>query len=522
MIASVCCAAVLAGADARLGLFDSATGVGETPQKGSVEFDSAAGEYRVTGGGANIWAKTDAFQFVWKRITGDVAITADVRFVGAGVNAHRKAALMIRKDLTPGAAYADAALHGDGLTSLQYRPAADELTLETRAEVKGPVRLRIERRGNQFTLLAGDKGEQLKSTGPVTVAMPGEVYAGLAVSSHDAAVLETAIFSNVRIEQLPPAQTRRPTRSKISIYDLKSKSVEVVYTADKIFEAPNWSRDGKYLLVNSGGALYRLPVGVKNAEPQKLELGSITGCNNDHGISPDGASLAISARPPSGSGSAVYLASADGSNGRLMTSRTPSYYHGWSPDGKWLAFTAQRDNNFDIYRVAVTGGEEQRLTSHAGYDDGPDYSPDGKWIYINSDRTGQFQIWRFPADGAGPNDSRAQQVIKSDREDWFAHPSPDGKWMVLISFSKGTKGHPANQDVELQMMRLPGAKIKAEQPKTILKLFGGQGTINVNSWSPDSKRFAFVSYELLPADNAARPKITGVAIARVLSRFPGL
>jgi Tol biopolymer transport system component len=295
------------------------------------------------------------------------------------------------------------------------------------------------------------------------------------------------------------SQQRPPTRSKISIYSLNTKSVEVVYTADRIFEAPNWSRDGKWLLVNSGGNLYRLAVDSKSAEPEKIDLGSITGCNNDHGISPDGKMLAISARVPGAPGSQVYVAAADGSNARLMTQKAPSYYHGWSPDGKWLAFVGQRDNNFDIYRVAVATGEEERLTTSPGNDDGCDYSPDGKWIYINSDRTGQYSIWRFPAAGAGPDDAKAERVTNDESEDWFPHPSPDGKSLVYISFAKGTKGHPANQNVELRLMPLPGAKVNPVPHRTLVKLFGGQGTMNVNSWAPDSQRFAFVGYELIQA-----------------------
>lgn len=507
LLAMLCVAGwALYAAEPKLGTFEAGTDVGDTPKKGAAEFDSATGDYRITGGGANIWANADAFQFVWKKLSGDVAITADVRFVGVGAVAHRKAALMIRQSLEPGSAYADAAVHGDGLTSLQFRPEANALTQEVKSELKGPVRIRIERRGNQFTLYAGNPGEELKAAGPATVTLTDPVYVGLAVCSHDAGVLETALFSNLKIEPLPrqAAQGGRPgARSKISIYDLKTKSTEVIFTDDKIWEAPNWSRDGKFLMVNSGGNLYRLPVDRKGAQPEKIDLGGITGCNNDHGISPDGRLIALSARA-GGPGSQVYIARADGSNAHLMTPLSPSYYHGWSPDGKWIAYTAQRDGNFDVYRMPVTGGPEERLTSNPGLDDGPDYSPDGKWIYVNSDRTGNFDIWRFPSGGSGPKEEKAEQVTKDDYEDWFPHPSPDGKWMVFVSFEKGTKGHPANQNVMLRMMPLPGAKLKTANIEVLTKLFGGQGTLNVNSWSPDSKRFAFVSYELIAPPGATQ------------------
>jgi Tol biopolymer transport system component len=281
-------------------------------------------------------------------------------------------------------------------------------------------------------------------------------------------------------------------RSRLSIYNIADGSTQVIYTADRLFEAPNWSPDGTYLMINMGGDLYRVPLDAP--QPQKIDLGGIRGCNNDHGISPDGKLIAFSARH-NAPGSQVYVANADGSNARLVAERTPSYYHGWSPDGKWLAYVGQRGGEFDTYRVSVSGGEEQRLTTAKGLDDGPDYSPDGKWIYINSDRTGNFDIWRFPAEGAGSNDVKAQQVTSDEWEDWFPHPSPDGKWLVMISFERGTQGHPANRNVQLRLMPLPGDRLGSATPRVLVKLFGGQGTINVNSWAPDSKRFAFVSYE---------------------------
>jgi TolB protein len=182
---------------------------------------------------------------------------------------------------------------------------------------------------------------------------------------------------------------------------------------------------------------------------------------------------------------------------RQVTELIPSYYHGWSPDGRTLAYCAKRGDNFDLYAIPVSGGPEKRLTEHAGYDDGPDYSPDGKWIYFNSDRSGSWDIWRIPADGAGSGDARAERVTQDDFEDWFPHPSPDGRWMVFISFPKGTKGHPADKDVVLRRMPMPGNTLTAAPITEVVRLFGGQGTMNVNSWSPDSRRFAYVSYEAI-------------------------
>jgi TolB protein len=275
--------------------------------------------------------------------------------------------------------------------------------------------------------------------------------------------------------------------SEIHISSADGKQDKVIYSVAKRFEAPNWSPDGKYLLLNSGGKLWKLAVG--GGEPVALDSGTIDKINNDHGISPDGKWIAISAGD-------IYVLPSEGGTPKQMTNAKPSYFHGWSPDGKTFAFCAQRSGNFDIYTVPASGGDEERLTTSAGYDDGPDYSPDGKWIYFNSDRSGSWDIWRMPATGAGPNDEKAERVTNDDYEDWFAHPSPDGKWLVMISFEKGTKGHPANQNVLLRRMRMPGAHVQPAKLEVIKKLFGGQGTMNVNSWSPDSKRLAYVSYSL--------------------------
>jgi TolB protein len=286
---------------------------------------------------------------------------------------------------------------------------------------------------------------------------------------------------------LPGRQPRPRLTSHVTVLSVDGKSKRVVYSAPRKFEAPNWSPDGKYLLLNSEGRLWRLP--LKGGEPVAVETGAVRGINNDHGISPDGKLFAISAGH-------IFVLPSTGGKPRQVTRQAPSYYHGWSPDGKTLAYCARRGDNFDIYSIPVEGGEEKRLTTHAGYDDGPDYSPDGKWIYFNSDRSGSWDVWRMPAGGAGPGDAKAERVTRDDFEDWFPHPSPDGKWLLFLSYRKGTKGHPANQDVVLRLMPLPGEKLGRPEIREVVRLFGGQGTINVSSWSPDSKQFAYVSYSL--------------------------
>jgi TolB protein len=294
------------------------------------------------------------------------------------------------------------------------------------------------------------------------------------------------------------AQAPRYT-STITIYDLGAKAAKALHRAEGIWEAPNWSRDGRFLLVNSDGRLYRIPVDGPPA-PQPLALDASLRANNDHDFSPDGQRLAISASSPSSRGSQIYVTRADGSDHRLVVAAAPSYFHGWSPDGRWLSFVANRDGKqYDLYRVPSDGGTEERLTSDPAYDDGTDYSPDGKWIYFNSNRGGGWNIWRMPADGAGPGDRRAERATSDELEDWFPHPSPDGRQLVFLSFPHGTEGHnDRGSRVRIRMIPIAGEKVDGAAPQTVIEFTGGQGSINVNSWAPDSRRFAFVSYETRP------------------------
>jgi TolB protein len=477
-----------------VGLFQSHGDIGETPKTGTTEF--SGGEYRVTGGGANIWAAQDAFQFAWKKMSGDISLSADVHFIGTGAVAHRKAVLMIRQDLSPNSPYIDVALHGDGLTSLQYREEPGGQTKEIRSALNGPAHLHIERHGDAFTVSARKDGGENISTGPQTLKLKDPVYVGIGISSHDVNVLETAVFSNLQL-LVPGSQISRQYRSRVTIFDLTTRQNRTVYEADHIVEAPNWSRNGKYLMVNTQGNLYRLPLA---GEPklEKIELAGHLRCNNDHDLSKNGKRLAFSASSSQSRQSQVYVANADGSDVKMRDATAPSYFHGWSPDGKWLAIVGQRNGAFHLFRVPAQGGTEQALTSQGPYDDGSEYTPDGKWIYFNSERSGGWDIWRMPPDGAGPDDKKAERVTSDDLEDWFPHFSPDGKKMIFLSFPAGTTTHNDKMDgVQLRMMPAPGKTLKPEKIEVLTTFYGGQGTINVNSWAPDSKRFAYVIYEPL-------------------------
>ena len=286
----------------------------------------------------------------------------------------------------------------------------------------------------------------------------------------------------------PQAAQEDNTRSLIEILDVATGERQVIHRTDRLVEAPNWSRDGSHLIFNAQGRLYR--VNVTGGEPTEIPTGRATANNNDHGLSPDGRWLAISDQTDGPS--RVYVVPSAGGEPRVVTQNVPSYWHGWSPDGRTLAFVGERNGNFDIYGIAPEGGPERRLTTDPAPDDGPDYAPDGS-IYFNSARSGRMQIWRMNPDGSD------QRRVTNDHAygDWFPHPSPDGRWLVFLSYDGSVEGHPADKDVTLRIMPLDGSA----PPRILARLFGGQGTINVPSWSPDSRRIAFVSYR--PARQAA-------------------
>jgi TolB protein len=271
--------------------------------------------------------------------------------------------------------------------------------------------------------------------------------------------------------------------SRLETIDIESSVRSIIYRAPEHFEAPNWTHDGKFFLFNQDGRIYRLP--VTGGKPDPIDTGFAIRCNNDHGISPDSKSIAISDQSQGDHNSIVYTVPFNGGMPRRITQNSPSYWHGWSPDGSMLAFVGARNGDFDIYSIPAAGGTETRLTTAKGLDDGPEYSPDGKYIYFNSERTGIMQIWRMHPDG-----SQQEQITHDDFNDWFPHISPDGKWLVMLAYDKSVSGHPPNKDVTLRLMSRSDGKISI-----LTTLFGGQGTINVPSWSPDSKRLAFVSYE---------------------------
>jgi TolB protein len=480
-----------------VGIFAGHSDVGTVLHAVSATYDSSKSVYTLTGSGENMWSTADAFQFAWKKISGDVELSADISFLNSGGNEHKKAVLMLRQSLDPDSVYADVALHGNGLTSLQYRDEKGGTTHEVESTISAPARLRITRVGKYVYVSLGQQREDLHfAAGSVRIPLDGEFYAGIGVCSHDKNATEQAAFTNVEIKNVNAAEVQPVPYSSLETVTIATTIRHVIYLAANRFEAPNWAHDGSYLLFNRNGHLEKLP--VAGGAPEVINSGFADRLNNDHGISPDSKQLAVSdnsqeTKSATGTGShdsLVYILPIAGGTPRRVTQNAPSYWHGWSPDGKTLAFVGQRNGEFDIYTIPVSGGDETRLTTAKGLDDGPEYSPDGQYIYFNSERTGHMQIWSMRPDGSGQ-----EQVFSDEYNNWFPHISPDGKWMVFLTYEKDVTGHPENKDVMLRLMSLEDKKITV-----LAKLFGGQGTINVPSWSPDSKSVAFVSYQAVSGE----------------------
>jgi Tol biopolymer transport system component len=496
-----------AQAQHQVGIFDGSVDIGNPKVTGSASYDENTQSYSIKGGGSNIWFNRDEFHFVYKKIKGDFILTADFAFTGdtAGAIGHRKIGWMIRQSTDEGAASANACKHIDGLVVLQWRPYQGMFMRDPEEErfykKKGGQTIQLTRIGKTITMKIAHPGEPLQEVGSCeTETLNGEVLAGIYICSHDSNSAASAKVWNVRIDKPViheyhgnPHVTEPPVTdvlgSRLEIIDIADGNRKVIHEAPGRFEAPNWMPDGKKLLFNEGGFLYTIP--IEGGTPEKLNTGAANKINNDHMISFDGKMLGISNSRPGmpGGGSTVYTLPLTGGEPKQVTEGTPSYLHGWAPGGKDVAIVAKRNGSsvYNLYKVSLKDNKETALTNNtATHVDGPEYSPDGKYIYYNANVSGTMQIWRMRPDGSGK-----EQLTFDDYHNWFPHVSPDGKWIVYISFPLDINPdeHPSFKDVTLRVLPLttPGG------PKVIAYLYGGQGTLNAPSWSPDSRHLAFVS-----------------------------
>jgi Tol biopolymer transport system component len=481
-----------------VGVFQTSADIGNPKIAGSSRYDDKKQEYTIKGAGSNVWFNRDEFHYMYNKIKGDFILTANFEFIGAGKNPHRKVGWMVRSSAEPESAHASAVVHGDGLITLQWRELRGAYMRDPEDEIffkkKKAQVIQLERSGNTITMRIANPGEPLQLVGShVFQGLPEEAVAGLFICSHEADISEEARIWNVRIDQ-PVADGYNPGRDgyigcRLELLDVTTGARKVIHEAPGRFEAPNWMPDGKNLLFNQDGSIFKIP--VDGGTPEKLNTGTVDRNNNDHGISFDGKLLAISSSRQGlpGGGSTVYVLPIGGGTPKQITEGTPSYWHGWAPNNKEVLFVGQRGESklYHIYRAPINGGPEVALTNHtSGHVDGPEYSPDGKFIYYNGSQSGTMQIWRMKPDG-----SDKEQLTFDESNNWFPHISPDGKWMAYISFPPDIEpdSHPSYKRVTLKLMPLT----TGGAPKVIAYLYGGQGTINVPSWAPDSKRLAFVS-----------------------------
>jgi len=477
-----------------VGIFSNHSDIGKPKLSGSIIYNSEDQSYNLKGAGYNIWFGRDEFHYAFNKLKGDFILTANFKMLGKGVDPHRKIGWMVRAGEGDDAAHMTATVHGDGMIALQWRrmrgahmrdPQDEIFTKKSATEV-----VQLERLGKVFIMRVAHPGEPLQEIGRTdAIEMPDESLAGIFICSHNPDVVEEGLAWNVRIEQTVPdnhsGYRDGILGSRLEIMNVFDGKRKIVYEDKGRFEAPNWMPDGKGLVFNQGGSIYT------GGTPTMLNTGAAKRNNNDHVISFDGKWLAISSHRDGmpGGGSTIYYLPLTGGEPKLVTDSTPSYLHGWSPDGKDVVYTAQRISKspvYNIYKKPIKGGNEIQLTQLAkGLADGPEYSPDGKYIYYNSTVSGSMQLWRMKTDGSNP-----EQLTFDEHNNWFAHVSPDNRWIAFLSFPNTVEptDHPFYKRVMLRLMPVNGGA-----PRVIAYLFGGQGTINTPSWSPDSKHIAFVS-----------------------------
>ncbi|MBK5278511.1 MAG: TolB family protein, partial [Bacteroidia bacterium] len=454
------CCAFLSYAQTPVGIFDDHVDVGNPKQAGSASYDASNQVYNLKGAGYNIWFGRDEFQYAFKKVKGDFVLTANFEFVGKGLDPHRKIGWMVRNTTDDNSAHITATVHGDGLTVLQWRLLRGALMRDPQDEIffsKKSQIIQLERTGKNFIMRVANWGEPLQVVGSkVMDAISDEVLAGLFISSHNEEAMEEAMIWNVRIDKPVPADYNTGSSGflvgcrmeTMTIFDGKRK---VIRESAGRFEAPNWMPDGKKLLFNEGGSLFTIPIG--GGTPEKINTDFADRNNNDHMISFDGKTIALSHNRTAvqGGGSTVYTVPISGGTPKQITDRSPSYLHGWNPNNKEVVFVGQRDGkNYDIYKISVNGGTEVKLTSNTSYHvDGCEYSPDGKYIYYNGSPTGTMQLWRMKPDGTGN-----EQLTFDEYNNWFPHISPDGKWIAFISFPPDIdpKSHPSYKRVMLRLM----------------------------------------------------------------------
>ncbi len=486
---------------AALGLFEGQSDVGSAAPPGTGAYDSRTDVYTLTSAGANTWYRVDAFHYVWKRVTGDFALTAQIAFpphrYAHEPNPHRKGILMFRESLDPGSTYAAVAEHGSGMTALQYRDERGANTQDIELNIEAPQTVRIERRGATFTMLLSMKGEPLHPVGAsIALHLSDPLYVGLGALSHDGATTDEVEFSRVTLRPLAPVSgaVRRVPYSTLQTIQTEDefRRAMLVRAVPAYVQSPNWAPDGRSLYVQEAGHIERIPYLTPPAggPPQVIETGSLVDCSGNFGLSPDGKSLAVSCAEREHGPHQVYLLAARGHGAirQVTTGTASSFFHAWSPDSRRIAFTRGSAGRADIFTIAARGGAEVRLTRDT-VNDAPDYSPDGKFIYFDSSRSGSTQIWRMAPDGSG-----AEQLTDDAHCNSSPHMSPDGKTVAFLRQPPGCSLDMGPASIELLST---GDGLIRE----LVSFQGNRGSLSMYGWG-DADHLAFVSYRMLPAPDA--------------------
>ena len=473
-----------------LGIFDNHTDIGNCKKKGFATYNPNDQTYTIGGAGVNMWFDKDEFHYLWTTLQGDFILRAEVKLVGEGVDPHRKVGWIVKNNLDYNSQHVNAAIHGDGLTSLQYRRTVGGETEEVLSLDSFPDVIQLERRGNTYIMSTARFGEEFITVQMDSMQLDKEVYVGIYVCAHNPDIIESAIYRNVRIIK-PEDSDYQPyvdyIGSHLEVLDIQTGHRKILYSSEHSIQAPNWTTDGRKLIYNSKGHLYFYDLNTHSIS--HLNTGFAINNNNDHVLTFDGTLLGISHHNRNdGGASTIYYLPVEGGSKPVAVTKPgvgASYLHGWSPDNKRMVFTGNRKGKYDIYTVDIHTGEEEQLTDQNTLDDGPEYSPDGNYIFFNSARTGKMKLWRMDANG-----NNQSQLTFDDYNDWFPHVSPDQKWILFLSYPKNIDpgAHPFYKHCLLRIMPYEGG-----QPRILAYIYGGQGTINVPSWSPDSRKISFVT-----------------------------
>lgn len=473
--------------ESKIGVFDSFYDIGNPDFPGEAIYNHTKQVYKITGLGSDIMNGTDSFAYLSKKMEGDFIVQTHLKFIEKELEHHSKTGIMIRSSNAVNAAMVLCAIHRDGLISLQYRSKEGENVKEIKFKAKASDVLQLEKKGNTYTMSVAQFGFPYVSQKIENIDLGDTPVAGLYISVKDGEKKEQVEFFNTRIFNTAAdylVQYKEYLGSLLEIMDVETGNRQVIANDEGSWQAPNWTPDGKTLIYNASGKLYNFDLATQISS--ELNTGFAIKNNNDHVLSFDGKQIGISDHTEDKNGqSLIYTLPVTGGTPKLITKISPSYLHGWSLDSKFLIYTAERNGDFNIYKIGIDGGKETQLTTAKGLDDGSEYSPDGKYIYFNSSRTGTMQIWRMDHDGKNQT-----QLTFDEYNDWFPHVSPDNKSLVFISFPKEVEAdkHPFYERVYIRIMPVGGGV-----PKVIGYVYGGQGTMNVPSWSPDGKRIALVS-----------------------------